>query len=135
MRQQQRSEAGCEAAVIAAPIAHGVEVRAGHQYTRIGARGRIRRISADYVADGIDTHLHTGRFHPFGQQGLRRPVGGREEGAGEAAFHVRELGERFGAVKNALSERVGVPCHGCGVVWRGARENKARQREHGPPGA
>ncbi|MNM79364.1 hypothetical protein D3C81_912920 [compost metagenome] len=110
-----------KAPVIAAAIAHRIEVRAGHQHARIGDGG-IGGVAADDIADGVDAHLHARGFHPLRQPVLRAAVRRRQVGAGQAAFHVGEAGELVGVVEDGLAEGSGGLGHdGCRrVSWLAA---------------
>ncbi len=69
-----------QGAVIAAAVAHSVDVRADHQGR--GA-GRLRLIAADQVGGGVAPHAHAGRAHPFAQGFQRRAVRWGQEPADE----------------------------------------------------
>ncbi len=83
-----------EQAVVAAGIAHAVEVAPEQQRRSV----RVAAVeSAAQVADGVDTGLHPRVVHPSGE---RLPGGERRRGAirpGDAAGLLGELGERVAA--------------------------------------
>ncbi|MNN00572.1 hypothetical protein D3C81_1131670 [compost metagenome] len=100
-----------EPPVIPPAVAHGVEVGAGHQHLRRG-HGRIGRIPANHIADGVHAHCHAGGLHPLHQLRLRPAMRRREVRAGQPVLHIGVGGERGGAVEDGLAERGKCGSHG-----------------------
>ena len=74
-----------ERAVVAAGIAHAVDMAADQQRRRAGCVGFV---AADQVGGRVDADRHAGLAHPVGHRLLRGAVGGREPGAVQAGLAV-----------------------------------------------
>ncbi|MNX95805.1 hypothetical protein D3C86_1280950 [compost metagenome] len=99
-----------EVAVVAAGIAHGVEVGAGEQ------RGGVRRgafVAADDVAGGVAAHGHAGFAHPFGQLRGGAVVGVGQIGAGQQPGLLGVDGQGVGPGHDAGAGLRGQGRRGC----------------------
>ena len=84
-----------ERAVVAAGVAHGVEVRAEHQRA-----GPSAAEPADQVADRVLAHRHPGGAHPAADQLVRAPHGVGAVAANEQPVLLADLAERRAALED-----------------------------------
>ena len=99
--------------VVAAGVAHGVEMRAEQQRGRAAA---ARRPASDDVADRVAARGHPGVAHPAEHQvaGLRERGGG--EAAGEPPGLLGAGGERVGPLEDGRGELIGRRHGGCIMI-------------------
>src|SRR3954463_2898266 len=88
-----------EHAVVAAGVAHGVEVRAEDE-ARCAARAAV--IAADGIADRIERRAHAGFAHPAEYEVGGRAVLRRQEDARQAARQLALPGELVAALHDAV---------------------------------
>ncbi len=108
-RSRQRGDAfdagnHAEHAVVAAGVAHGVEVGAEHQARQPGAYALV---APGDVADRIERRLHAGFAHPAEDFFGRGTVLAREEDACQSAGELRVPRERVAALHDAGGGRHG----------------------------
>ena len=94
-----------EVAVVAAGVAHRVDMRAEHQRGRVGVLAFVARA---HVADRVDPRAQAGFSRPLRELLAGRAIGGREIEAGQLAGFVGEGGEGV--------EPRHQPARGAGVV-------------------
>ena len=101
-----------EQAVIAAGVAHAIEVRAGHEHWCIGDSALV---ATHHIAKRVPMNRHAGLTHPGRDQFTCLPMLGGEVGAGEARCVLGDGGELLGARQDRIAEATGRGAHRAGA--------------------